>query len=134
MLLATLGAVMSGCGTTARGAPEQELGPGWAEKAIHWGVSSIADEDKVVLHGFLDYCEGDKKPFVHGFGVRYAGRRVFIAMNIAVPKKHTHRGSLCFGSQLPLHGRVTLDRPIRGSTLLDASTHPPTIRWPLAKR
>jgi hypothetical protein len=101
---------------------------------MKWTFRSSPSALKVKIVGSVDYCIGAPKPRISETEVKYSGQSVYIKAYVSRPQErhddYRVETTICAGVGLFVRKTVTLDRPVRGSVLFDASVDPPVERWP----
>lgn len=95
--------------------------------AATWKVGAILGSSAVEIVGAVGYCVGESRPRFGKVTSTRQGHRVYIEAFIvnAPPKTGPCRGVGYFERRA-----VDLGEDVHGLRLYDASTSPPTVRWP----
>lgn len=75
-------------------------------------------------------CDGGSHSRIIRARPRYDGEGVYIRAEVAFPRVKLPPGVVCGGVGLIKQKTVWLARDVREVKLFDASTDPPTLRWP----
>lgn len=130
-VVAFLGAVLmlaiSGCGPAASVAADQETRPSGSQ--AHWRVAGMPGSRSVTISSSVGYCDGDPKPRYGKILVRSRRSKVFITPFV-VAQSRAEKGGFCDGLGWYQYRTLKLSRPVAKLKLYDASTRPPSLRWP----
>lgn len=116
LLVATCVALL-GCG-----------GGGADENALPWAFYKHLGPHKGKLAVEVGYCVGEPRPRLEQVTRRYSGDRVFLTLTL---KEGPPEPEKCLGKEIAVFKTVSFRRKLGQLELFDASTNPPTRRWPL---
>jgi hypothetical protein len=103
-------------------------GGGDDENALEWVFFKQLGPHKAKLVGEVGYCVGEPKPRVEKVIRRFSGRQVFLTLVLGQERPEPEE---CRGVGLGVFKIVTFHRNLAQLELLDSSTDPPSLRWPV---
>lgn len=98
-----------------------------SERAVEWTAERAVGPRSLRLAAVVEVCLEPvrlERPIIE-----YAGDRVYLELR-HTPEESEGEQDGCFLSLAVLHTTVTLERDLDELVLFDASTDPPTQRWP----
>jgi hypothetical protein len=95
---------------------------------VHWRMAKVVGPRVVEIYSGAGYCVGSEPP-PRFLAVRSwrRGSNIYVAPFIAVRRASS---GVCRGVGYWQYGTVHLDRSLKGVRLFDATTSPPSLRWP----
>lgn len=126
----TLSALV-GCGDSAP--PPKAKVPSSGRVSIRtlpWDVAAVRSPQAIKIFVGVGFCGGGSKAYIARARPRYAGEGVYIRAEVGFPKVGLPKGAACPRVELFKYKTVKLARDLREVKLFDASTDPPTLRWP----
>lgn len=99
-------------------------------RTLPWGVAALKWPSAVKIFVSVGFCDGGSKARIVRARPRYAGEGVYIRAEVAFPKVRTPKGVPCPAVGLFKFKTIRLSRDLHEVKLFDASSDPPTLRWP----
>jgi hypothetical protein len=100
-------------------------------RQTHWRVIRIAGPKEVRILSSVGYCvEGESPPVYVAYRAVGRGKKLYITPYVAQLRRQTP-STICRGVGFTQEGTILLERPIGDVELYDATTSPPSLRWPL---
>lgn len=95
---------------------------------VHWKLSGMPEGRRARIYAGRGYCAGDVPPEFQGVRVSEQGSRIFITayVNRSAPSEH----AVCRGIGGLQRGVVRVRQAVDEVRIFDASTSPPSKRWP----
>jgi hypothetical protein len=103
-------------------------GGGDESRVLPWSFFKQLGPRKAKLAGEVGYCVGEPKPRIEKAVRSYSGNRVFLTLILSQKRPEPEE---CRGVGLAVFKTVTFRRNLEQLELLDSSTDPPQLRWPI---
>jgi len=103
-------------------------GDGNGSTELEWAFFRQLGPHQAKLAGEVGYCVGEPKPRIEKVVRNYSGNRVFLTLILGPERPEPEE---CRGIGLSVFKTVSFQRNIGQLVLLDASTNPPSRRWPV---
>lgn len=94
---------------------------------VTWKVGGILNSSTVEIVSDVGYCVGDPRPRFGKIVIARRGNRVYIKPYVVNPPPET---GPCRGVGYFEKRAIDLGEDVEGLRLYDATTEPPTLRWP----
>ena len=100
-------------------------------RPVHWRISEVQGSNEVQIYSSEGYCEGEPPPQYAGYRLRENKAKLYITVYVAELRSPSRSGEeLCRGAGYTQTGKIMLARNVEDVELYDATTSPPSLRWP----